>query len=31
MCGIAGIVGGDGLAHDAEERAIRMRDIISYR
>ena len=31
MCGIAGIVGGDGLPHDAEERAIRMRDIISYR
>jgi asparagine synthase (glutamine-hydrolysing) len=31
MCGIAGIVAVDGLEQDAASRALRMRDIITYR
>ena len=31
MCGIAGIVGADGLHEDDHARAIRMRDILTHR
>src|SRR5437868_4063728 len=31
MCGIAGFVGVDGLPSDANDRAIRMRDVITHR
>jgi asparagine synthase (glutamine-hydrolysing) len=31
MCGIAGMVSGEGLASDARERALSMRDVITHR